>query len=291
MVTSFQQRDGLGRPLWIKHILEYVTIRQNADGGYNFCQGVESGGQDTYYALAIFNLLDVPAPKLKMTVRRLRAFPADNIYGYFYVITGLTLCGETVDDELVNRVLALRKPHGGFGEVDVDIEAYSEFDATYKATEILREIEVSVDSEPTIRWLLKYLNVDGGFAAGKRSNLTSTFHAVAALHNLGYPVKELNQTLNFVRSCEKEGGGFTSVPDTTFPYLEHTYAGVLTLDIMGQKCTYLEDTEKLVLGLQNSNGGFRRSIQLGISTFEDTYYAISVLKQLRARTISELNYQ
>jgi len=58
MVTSFQQRHDLRNPLWVQHLLEYVIARQNVDGGYNFCQGVESGGQDTYYALVIFNLLD-----------------------------------------------------------------------------------------------------------------------------------------------------------------------------------------------------------------------------------------
>ena len=157
---------------------------------------------------------------------------------------------------------------------------YSEFDSTYKATEILRELDIFIDSELTIRWLLNYHNADGGFAAGKRSNLTSTYHAAASLHNLGYPVKELNQTLHFVRSCEKTGGGFTSVPDTTFPYLEETYAGVLTLSLLGQKCTYPEATKKLTLALQNSNGGFRRSAELGISTFEDTHHALSVLKLL-----------
>jgi len=63
------------------------------DGGYNLCQSVESGGQDTYYALAIFSLLDVPAPKIETTVKWLQSFPADNIYGCFYIIERLILCG------------------------------------------------------------------------------------------------------------------------------------------------------------------------------------------------------
>ena len=280
MATRVQQKNVLGRPLWVQRVIEYVTTRQNMDGGYNFCQGVESGAQDTYYALAIFRLVDVPAPKIETTAKWLQTFPADNIYGYFYVVKGLILCGGKVDNELIKRVLSLRKPHGGFGEVDVDVEAYSEFDSTYRATEILRELNVVMDSELTIRWLLKYLNLDGGFGAGRHSNLISTFHAVASLHNLGYPVKELCRTLRFVRSCEKNSGGFTSVPKTTLPYLEDTFAGVSILDLMGEKCAYPEATRKLVLGLQNSNGGFRRSVELGISTFEDTYYALSILRRV-----------
>jgi len=279
MNTRVKQRYVI-RPLWVQHALEYVTARQNADGGYSFCQGVESSAQDTYYALAIFKLLDVSQPNIEATVRWLQTFPANNIYGYFYVTKGLILCDRPMDNNLVNNVLSLKKPHGGFGEVDVDVEAYSEFDATYRATEILRELNIVIDPEPTIRWLLKYLNPDGGFAVAGRSNLISTFHAVASLYNLGYSIKELNETLNFVRSCEKHGGGFTSVPDTTLPYLEDTYSGVLILDLMGQTCAYPEATRKLVLGLQNSNGGFRRSIELGISNFEDTYYALNILQKL-----------
>ncbi|MEM2904215.1 MAG: prenyltransferase/squalene oxidase repeat-containing protein [Candidatus Bathyarchaeia archaeon] len=280
MKASLQQASVVEPAYWARHVLEYVTVRQNPDGGYNFARGVESSAQDTYYALAIFNALHAPAPHLEATVRWLEKFPADNIYAYFYVAKGLLLSGRHVDDELVRRVLSLRRPSGGFGDVDVDVEAYSEFDATYRATEILRELKVSIDSKPTVEWLLKFLNPDGGFGAQGGSNLISTFHAVAALRNLDYPVNQLAQTLRFVRSCEKPDGGFTSVPNSALPYLEETYAGVSTLHMMGETCTYPEATRGFVLKLQNSNGGFRRSFELGISTFEDTYYALSILRIL-----------
>ena len=281
-IIDIQRKSLMERPLWVKRVLEYVTIRQNLDGGYNFCQGVESGAQDTYYALAILNLLDASPPSIKATIRWLRGFPAENIYGYFYVAKGLILGGARVDDALVSRVLTLRRPHGGFGETEVDIEAYSEFESTYMATEILKGLHVSFDSEPTIRWLLRHLNADGGFGARGYSNLVSTFHAVASLDNLGYSVKQLGNTLRFVRSCEKPRGGFTVVPNVTLPYLQDVYSGVSILGLMGEKCAYTEETKDLVLGLQNSNGGFRRSIELGISTFEDTYYALSTLRRLGA---------
>jgi len=285
MGDRLQQKGVVERPYSVRRILDYVTVRQNTDGGYNFAQGVDSGAQDTYYALAIFNLLGSPAPNVEATVGWLRRFPADNIYAYFYIAEGLTLSGQHVDEELVRRVLSLRRTNGGFGEVDVDVEAYSEFDATYRATEILRGSGISTDPTPTVRWLLKYLNHDGGFGARGHSNLLSTFHALASLYNLGYPVRELDRTLRFVRSCEKPGGGFTSVPSASLPYLEEIHAGVLILHMMGVKCAYPEATGNLVLELQNSNGGFRRSIQLGISTFEDTYYALSVLRILSIQAV------
>ncbi|MDI9642756.1 MAG: hypothetical protein QFX37_04470 [Archaeoglobales archaeon] len=41
------------------------------------------------------------------------------------------------------------------------------------------------------------------------------------------------------------------------------------------------ETAEFVENLQNYNGGFRRSVYGGISTLEDTYYAVSILKFLR----------
>ena len=41
-----------------------------------------------------------------------------------------------------------------------------------------------------------------------------------------------------------------------------------------------DKTVRYVESLQNPDGGFRRSIYLGISTLEDTFYAIASLKML-----------
>ncbi len=262
-------------PNWAQHVLQYVEVRQNPDGGYIFAQGADSGAQDTYYALAIFSLLRTEPPNLEATIEWLRKFPADNVYAYFYIAKGLTLYNRQVDEKIIQRVLELKKPHGGYSEIDVNIEAYSEFEATYRATEVLRELRVPVNPEPTVHWLLNSMNADGGFGRGGCSSLISTFHALSSLYNLGYPIQELKTTLRFVRSCEKKRGGFTVVPEVSLPFLQEVYAGATILKIMDAPFTYPEATRELVLGLQNSNGGFRRSIELGLSTFEDTYYALS----------------
>jgi len=127
--------------------------------------------------------------------------------------------------------------------------------------------------------LLRYKNDDGGFGAHGHSNLNSTYHAVASLSNLSYPVRSLKDTLAFVRSCEKPTGGFTVVPNTFPPYMEHVYYGVSTLNLLGERANYPEETAKFVLKCQNPNGGFARS-DLGLSTFEDTFYAVTVLRKI-----------
>jgi hypothetical protein len=61
--------------------------------------------------------------------------------------------------------------------------------------------------------------------------------------------------------------------------MEHTYYGLMTLDLLGEKSKYPSQTINFVLGCQNNNGGFARS-DLGISTFENTFQAVEVLRKL-----------
>jgi hypothetical protein len=63
------------------------------------------------------------------------------------------------------------------------------------------------------------------------------------------------------------------------PYMEHTYYGVMTLDLLGGTCRYPSQTTDFLLRCQNKNGGFARS-DLGISTFENTFQAVELLRKL-----------
>jgi len=268
-------------PKWVQNSLQYVLARKNPDYGYNFCQGVNSGAQDTYYALAIFDILNIQAPDKEETIRWLQRFRTENVFSYYYVARGITIGGRRVADSIVDSVLGLQRPRGGFGEIDVGVEAFSEFEATYMATEILSELKVDFNTDATVELLLKNMNSNGGFGTKGHSNIISTFHALASLRNLGYPVEKLETTIEYTRSCEKEKGGFTAVPEVSLPYIEDVYSGVSIFDLTKQKCLYPEATRDLILGLQNNNGGFRRSVELGLSTFQDTYLAMRILRSLQ----------
>jgi len=263
---------------WIRGVIDYVVNRQNNDGGYTFCQGTESNAQDTYYGLAILDLLKVPFPNVERTIKWLHDFIPDSYYSHYYVAKALKLCGQDPDKNLRDFLLSLQGPKG-FGTVDVYVEVASEFEATFMFTELVKLVDVEIDRKEMVRWLISHQNRDRGFGAHGYSNLSSTYHAVASLFNLGYPVKSLKGTLTYVRSCEKPAGGFTVVPSSSLPYMEHVYYGIATLDLLGEHTRYPKATARFVLSCQNSNGGFARS-NLGISTFEDTFYAIGILRRL-----------
>jgi hypothetical protein len=273
-------RGGQLTDLWVGRVVDYVVCRQNEDGGYTFCQDTESNAQDTYYGLAILDLLDVPFPNVEKTVEWLRSFVPDNLYSHYYVAKALKLCGEEPDEKVLKRfVLSLPIVRGEFGTVDVYAEVASEFLSVFMVTELVSMISIEIDSEKVVGWLLSFKNDDGGFGAHGHSNLNSTYHAVASLFNLGYQVKLLRDTLGYVRACEKPYGGFTVVPGSSTPFMEHVYYGTSTLSLLGESLRYPRQAAEFVLRCQNANGGFARS-DLGISTFEDTFYAVSILKTI-----------
>ena len=70
------------------------------------------------------------------------------------------------------------------------------------------------------------------------------------------------------------------MPEVSLPYLEDIYAGASLLDLMGRRPSYPEATREMVLHLQNNNGGFRRSLELGLSGFEETYMVMRILQIL-----------
>jgi hypothetical protein len=253
--------------------------RQNEDGGYTFCQGTESNGQDTYSGLAILNLLETPFPNPEKTLNWLHDFAPDSHYSHYYVAKALQLCHEKPHQSLRKFLLSLRLVRGELEAKDVYVEVASEFEFAFMITELLSMVNVEIDRQKTIAWLLKYKNEDGGVGIHGLSNLNSTYHAVASLYNLGYPLKSLKETLGYVRSCEKPYGGFTVIPRSFNPYMEHVYYGASTLELLGERLGYPEETAEFVLTCQNLNGGFARS-DLGISSFEDTFFAVSVLKMI-----------
>ena len=269
----------VNRDAWIRNIINYVLVRQNNDGGYAFAQGLESNAQDTYYGLAILRLLKAPFPNVGQTIKWLHEFVRDSHYSHYYVAKALKLCSEGPDKNLKDFLLSIHDSKREFGTIDVYVEVASEFEATFMITGLVNIAGVKIDREKIIGWLLSYQNKDGGFGAHGSSNLGSTCHAVASLFNLGYTVKSLKETLGYVRSCEKPSGGFTVIPSSSLPYMEHVYYGVSTLDLLGEHARYPDNVAQFVLSCQNANGGFART-DIGISTFEDTFFAVNIIRSI-----------
>jgi len=276
--ASLNNRQTADSPL-SKRIVAYVVNRQNDDGGYAFAQGLDSNAQDTYYGLAVLNILGSPFPQMDRTIEWLRDFDLGSIYSYYYVGKALTLCNKHVGSRFRDYVESAVSSGRYFGNVDVYVEVSSEFESTLMFLELASILKISPDGEDARRWLLRYRNKDGGFGARGYSNINSTHHAIASLSLLKVNRRDLNDTVGFVRECEQPHGGFTVIPRSVTPYMEHTYYGVMTLDLLRESGRFPSQTMDFVLKCQRDNGGFARS-DLGISTFENTFQAVNVLRKL-----------
>lgn len=265
----------------VKIITDYVINRQNEDGGYTFCQGAESNSQDTYYGLAILNLLRQGFPNAEKTVEFLKASRMDSIYSTYYVAKASRLLGDKNNDRFEERLNSILDAKHYFGSTDVFSEVSSEFTTTFLALELANDFKINVETE-VADWLLRFRNRDGGFGSQGQSNINSTYYAIASLSLLKQNLKNLQETLTFVRACEKPYGGFTVVPMNFTPYMEHMYYGLMTLALFDEESRYPSQIIDFVLKCQNKNGGFARS-DVGISTFENTFQAVSVLQRLGLR--------
>jgi hypothetical protein len=257
----------------------YVVNRQNDDGGYAFAQGIDSNAQDTYYGLAVLSILGSPFPNLDRTIEWLQDFDLGNIYSYYYIGKALTLCNKPLGSQFRDYAESAVGSGRYFGNVDVYVEVASEFESTLMFLELASILKISPDGEEARRWLLRYRNKDGGFGAYGLSNINSTYHAIASLSLLKANRRDLSDTVGFVRECEQPHGGFTVVSRSVTPYMEHTYYGVMTLGLLGESCRFPSQTMDFVLKCQRGNGGFARS-DLGISTFENTFQAVSIMQRL-----------
>jgi len=210
----------------------------------------------------------------------------DSVNVAYYVVKTLDELGARPRRPFKGFVLSLQTTRGGFGVLEADLESPSELEATYLSLELLRTVEHSLSFAKTKEIILTRQNLDGSFGRSGYSRLGATYHALGSLSLLGFDVRTLRGTEEWVRSCEIPSGGFKADPESFDPYfiIDDIYFGVKCLDVLGKDYRFPSQTLDLIAEFQNENGGFRRSIFLGISTFESTYHAISACSTILARS-------
>ena len=164
----------------------------------------------------------------------------------------------------------------GFLSAEYDTSS-SPYKNVYCVVEILKTLGRKV-SLNEVEWVLPE-GKHGGFGVAS-SDIISTFYSLSCLHAAGYLIKKLEKTKKFVEGCEHRDGGFTSIPHITPPYMEDTHFGLGCTRLLGIEPKHPDRSEFFVASCQNIDGGFRRSIFQGISTLDNTYFALCSLKNL-----------
>jgi len=137
----------------------------------------------------------------------------------------------------------------------------------YSLVNVLRLLDVKCDELKKAKDFVRMFERAEGDAKGfgvKIPNLEDTFYCVYVLSE---------------RDDEWKDGGFSKVPESYPPYIEDTFFAVESLHLMGERYRNVK-TIRYISSLQNADGGFRRSVYLGTSSLEFSYYAVKSLLRM-----------
>jgi hypothetical protein len=272
-------------------IIEYIEDKHLPDGGYFFAKVEPSGGLDTYLAVRILKLLGIRPQKeesiLTFWQKEEQEGNLDNITGLFLWFGTLKELDYRLELSESHRQLLTRHlqgkellkkrtfqftEKGKFGLYDTSPNTLytdileGELKELFYLTTLLCDLKLDFNKQTIIDFVLSLQNNDGGFGQIRDSQISTTYYALKILTLLSYPLKYLSNTAIYTK---KEW--------LKVNYLEELYWVIESLVLLGQPLPSPEQVTLFLYDCRRDNGGFSRSRNMGISTIEYTYYAVSIL--------------
>lgn len=240
--------------------INFLKKRRHSSGGYTLYEGLPDS-KNTYYALKSFRVLGFEPPEVDRTldwIEDLHSRGGFAAQGLFYRCSILKTYDR--DFRITARFMDLLK--GSYQKSKLEI--------TYYIDSVLRMHGEYVEGIP--QWVLSLQNDDGGF--GKYgSDIINTYFAVEILDAHGVKIQR-NNLMEFTDSCYSDGA-WNFTPLSYPPYIETAYSGFRLNEILRGKVSF--NFKDFLLRIHNPDGGFRRSMYMGISEPEYTYMALYML--------------
>lgn len=243
--------------------------REHNEGGFTLYAGIPDG-KNTYYGLSILKMLKEKPRNIDETIRwaeNLQKRRVFGLYGKFNLLNILVLLGKEpkIPDKYIKSLIKENK--------------FSNLEIAYLTTVTLK-LSGYDKLDHIGEWILSHQNQDGGFGIDT-SNIQSTLHALESLNLIDNSlIRRRGDILDFIMRCRTKRGIFTSTPINYPPYIESIYSGIIICEILKKKQENSREIIDFVLKLQNKDGGFRRSIYIGISELEYTFRSLYTLKSL-----------
>jgi hypothetical protein len=262
-----------------EQIIKYIEARHLKDGGYFFANIEPSSGADTYYAVKTLKMLGAKLKNPESIVKFFQGFEKDqslsDITGIFFAVETICELGYQLSwlkKQAHNTVEAAKNEKGGFGQIgELYVESVSELETTYRAIIIARHFDFKLDINAWKRFILSFRNADGGYGSYGLSLLPTTFYAVSSLLDLNLKSQAV-WSLEFLKVQEER--------NISLFFLEDIYWLYESLYNLGSEVKDKEKIADYLEGCQRNIGGFGRSPSLAIATFQDTFYAVSLIKHL-----------
>jgi hypothetical protein len=258
-------------------IINYIEVRHLSDGGYYFAGIEPSSGADTFFAVKILSMLGTK-PKDPESIKKFleENVALTDIHGLYFTLE--TLVGLGYDIGRYRHYTGIldreKNKDGGFGITgEKYVEVTSDLATTYEAIVVAKYLDYQLNKESLKTFILSFQNMDGGFGSGRHSLLSTTYYAVSCLDRLNLLSNiEKDKVIRYLRGVEVKMKHY---------FLEDLFYLMMSLFVFGQRVSNTQKAFEFVYNCWRSdNGGFKRSPIIGISTFEDTFYAVTILKKL-----------
>lgn len=152
------------RKILLQKTAQYITARQNNDGGYASVQYTDSNLYDTYLALETLRMLKVKPPRIDDTISWVKSYNAMNIRDFYLINKIFMILNQPLIDAS-KHVFELMDSTGRFGTYEVDVEATSEIETTFICVELMDMLNLKRHRDEIIESILSLKNPDGGFGA------------------------------------------------------------------------------------------------------------------------------
>jgi len=266
------------------HVLKYITERRCQKGGYCFYRQEEPNLSDSYYALASQRILGTETEDIDTINYILNSQRSNgsylNITHAYYAINSLYILNKK---QLYSPKSFIFANLHSYNPENLLPGTNSVFKKMHFVISLMNMLNLAIPlkrKESVSKFVLYFKKSDTGFGV-ERSTLLETAHALTILAAMDYPLEKL-QTAFFLRKCEHSIFGFTNIHSTSLSYLEYLHAGLVLSQLLEYKINYATQCLDFVLNCQTNKGGFARSIDGGIATLENTFYAINSLAILES---------
>jgi len=136
---------------------------------------------------------------------------------FYFAILSRDLGFEVDKKKIADFVYSLQNKDGGFGHKNE-----SHLMATYHALNILDVLSLPIkDKDKILVFLVHWFD--------KSDHLEDLFYSVESLSLLGEPIPDVEETIQFADSCQRNNGGFSRARVMGIPTIEHTYMAVSIL--------------------------------------------------------------
>jgi len=272
-------------------IAKYIEDCRLSDGGYFFAKLEPSSGLETYLAVKALKLLGVKTKNTESIALFWKRNEAEgNLNNLFSIFLAV---GTYKELGLKTRAFKkYRKYLADYSKQAISKGAFvywqnkrlsrkdfwsamsyfstigKELEGLFYLVSLNRDLKMRIiNKEKTAKLVLSLQNKNGGFGRGRESHLMASYHALSILNLLSFNLPTKERVYDYL--MEKWSDCY---------FLEDLFYIIESLALINKPLPDISKIMQFVDSCQRGNSGFGRAPTMSITTIEDTYLAVSIIK-------------